>query len=36
MSTPTSEAYVWVWLPGHTQPVPAGVLAPARGVLAFR
>lgn len=36
MSTLTSEVYVWVWLPGRDQPVPAGVLAPARGVLAFR
>lgn len=26
MPSPTSEAYVWVWLPGSTEPVVAGVL----------
>ena len=26
MSTSTSSAYVWVWLPGAMEPVPAGVL----------
>ncbi len=33
------RAYVWVWLPGHTEPVVAGVLARARNVrdvFAFR
>jgi len=28
MPTSTSRAFVWVWLPGQTQPVPAGLLRP--------
>jgi len=36
MSTPTSEVYVWAWLPGAAEPVPAGVLTPAADGLVFR
>lgn len=41
MLTATSEAraesrlYVWVWLPGQTQPVPAGVLIPRGETILF-
>ncbi|WP_435740154.1 type II toxin-antitoxin system HipA family toxin [Clavibacter nebraskensis] len=28
MPTSTSRAFVWVWLPGQTQPVPAALLRP--------
>ncbi len=31
----TSEAVVWTWLPGATEPVPAGRLREAQGRLAF-
>jgi len=27
MSRPYSEAYVWTWLPGHSEPVVAGLLS---------
>ncbi|BDQ33788.1 type II toxin-antitoxin system HipA family toxin [Pseudodesulfovibrio portus] len=30
-----AEAYVWVWLPGETEPVVAGRLAPDEGGLRF-
>jgi len=29
------EAYVWIWLPGETEPVVAGVLARADDQLVF-
>ena len=32
---PYSEAYVWIWLPGATQPVVAGLLSQQGGALAF-
>lgn len=36
MSTATSDlVYVWTWLPGTTEPIPAGVLAPREGALRF-
>ncbi|MFB2584942.1 type II toxin-antitoxin system HipA family toxin [Herbiconiux liukaitaii] len=31
----SDRAYVWVWLPGETEPIPAGLLAPASGGLWF-
>ncbi|WP_244617221.1 type II toxin-antitoxin system HipA family toxin [Pleomorphomonas diazotrophica] len=34
-STEATEAYVWVWLPGETQPVVAGRLAPEGRNLLF-
>jgi serine/threonine-protein kinase HipA len=37
MATSTSDLiYVWVWLPGATEPVPAGVLRPDGNSLSFR
>ncbi|MDF1615520.1 type II toxin-antitoxin system HipA family toxin [Desulfurivibrio dismutans] len=35
MSSELREAYVWVWLPGATEPVVAGRLAAAGGQLVF-
>lgn len=35
MSSDPREAYVWVWLPGATEPVVAGRLAAADGQLVF-
>jgi len=37
MATLTSEPiYVWVWLPGRTEPIPAGVLRQSGNSLSFR
>lgn len=37
MATSTSDLiYVWVWLPGATDPVPAGALRPVGNALSFR
>ena len=30
-----SEAYVWIWLPGATEPVVAGLLSQQDGALVF-
>lgn len=30
---PYSEAYVWIWLPGATEPVVAGLLSQQGGAL---
>lgn len=35
MSTATSDIYVWVWLPGETNPVAAGVLTRVKDGLRF-
>ena len=35
MSSVTSEWYVWVWLPGESDPVPAGVLTPSGDSMRF-
>ena len=32
---PYSEAYVWIWLPGATEPVVAGLLSQQGGALVF-
>ncbi|MDQ8044720.1 MAG: type II toxin-antitoxin system HipA family toxin [Solirubrobacteraceae bacterium] len=31
----TSEAYVWVWLPGAEEPVPAGIAREQHGIVRF-
>jgi serine/threonine-protein kinase HipA len=33
--TPPERAYVWIWLPGQTEPVVAGVLVSAEDVITF-
>src|SRR5882724_8600681 len=33
--TSNTEAYVWIWLPGETEPVVAGLLARAGNQLVF-
>jgi len=35
MTSEPGEAYVWLWLPGATEPVVAGRLAPAGGAIDF-
>jgi len=31
MTSEDQKAYVWVWLPGSTEPVPAGILEQPAG-----
>lgn len=35
IDAPYSEAYVWIWLPGATEPVVAGLLSQQGGTLVF-
>lgn len=35
MTSKTEQVFVWIWLAGRVEPVPAGVLESARGLMRF-